>query len=67
MWHIRWCFGLAAAYFTDEDEFTLKEWVTAILLFAVLASMIALEGEFKSVSNEVLAMKVDHIGHLMGR
>ena len=59
-------FGLAAAYFTDEDELTLKEWVMAILFFAVLASMIALQGEFNNASNEALDMKVDHIGHLMG-
>lgn len=56
-------FGLAAAYFVDQDELSLKEWGGAILFFIVLASMLALEAEFKSAHFD---MKIDHIGHLLG-
>lgn len=59
-------FGLAAAYFTDEEELTTKEWLAAILLFLFLASMLAIDAEFKGRSEETLDMKVDHIGHLLG-
>ena len=59
-------FGLAAAYFTDEEELTTKEWLAAILLFLFLALMLALDGEFKDRSNELEDMKIDHIGHLLG-
>lgn len=59
-------FGLAAAYFTDQDELTLKEWFAAILLFAGLASVFALEGEFNSDASDAFDMQVDHIGHAMG-
>jgi membrane associated rhomboid family serine protease len=59
-------FGLAAAYFTDEDELSTKEWVAAILLFLFLAIMIAVNAEFKRNSNGALDMNIDHIGHLLG-
>ncbi|NRB81724.1 MAG: rhomboid family intramembrane serine protease [Saccharospirillaceae bacterium] len=59
-------FGLAAAYFTDEDELTIKEWGTAILLFAFLMFIFSLEGVFKSTSNESMNIQVDHIGHILG-
>lgn len=59
-------FGLAAAYFTDEDELTTKEWLLAISLFLFLAIMLALDSEFKGGSNKALDMKIDHIGHFLG-
>ena len=59
-------FGLAAAYFTDENELSTKEWLTAILLFLFLTLVVSLDSIFKSDSNEVLDMEVDHIGHLLG-
>lgn len=59
-------FGLAAAYFTDQEELTPKEWVVAILLFAGLATVFALEGEFKTSAGDAFATRVDHIGHAMG-
>lgn len=37
--------GLAAAYFTDEDELTIKEWSFAILLFTFLMFIFSLEEE----------------------
>ncbi|MEJ2610708.1 MAG: rhomboid family intramembrane serine protease [Candidatus Thiodiazotropha sp.] len=59
-------FGLGAAYFTDEKELTTKEWLAAIMLFLLFASMLALDAEFKEHSSELLGMKVDHVGHLLG-
>ena len=56
-------FGLAAAYFTDVDELSTKEWLTAILLFLFF---ISLELILKDSSTEALGMEVDHIGHLLG-
>jgi membrane associated rhomboid family serine protease len=59
-------FGLAAAYFTDEEELTTKEWLLAISLFLFLAMVLALDSEFKGGSNKALDMKIDHIGHFLG-
>ena len=59
-------FGLAAAYFTDEEELTTKEWLLAISLFLFLAIVLALDSEFKGGSNKALDMKIDHIGHFLG-
>ncbi len=59
-------FGLAAAYFTDEDELTIKEWGSAILLFAFLMFIFSIEGEFKNTSNETMNVQVDHVGHILG-
>ncbi|MCJ8349056.1 rhomboid family intramembrane serine protease [Moritella sp.] len=59
-------FGLAAAYFTDEEELTTKEWILAISLFLFLAIMMGLDSELKSSSNEALDMRIDHFGHLFG-
>jgi len=59
-------FGLAAAYFTDHDNLTTKEWFYAVLLGTFLMVLFLIQGEFKSNSNEYLQLRVDHIGHLMG-
>jgi membrane associated rhomboid family serine protease len=59
-------FGLAAAYFTDHDNLTIKEWFYAILLGTFLMVLFSIEGEFKSNPSEYLQLEVDHIGHLMG-
>jgi membrane associated rhomboid family serine protease len=59
-------FGLAAAYFTDEEKLTTKEWGTAILLFLFLALMLGLNGELEDPSRDLLNMQVDHIGHFLG-
>lgn len=59
-------FSLAAAYFTDEEELTTKEWLAAISLFLFLALMLVLDSEFKGHANEAVNMKIDHIGHLLG-
>jgi membrane associated rhomboid family serine protease len=58
-------FGLGAAYFTDGAGLTTKEWMTSVLLFGMLASLLTLQGEFTTAVN-ALDMQVDHLGHAMG-
>ena len=59
-------FGLAAAYFTDEDKLTAKEWFITILIFLFLLTLLTLDGIFKSRHNEDLKLKIDHLGHFFG-
>lgn len=59
-------FGLAAAYFTDHNSLTTKEWFYAILLGAFLIVLFSLQGELISHPINYLQLKVDHMGHLMG-
>ena len=59
-------FGLGAAYFTDYDNLTTKEWFYAVLLGIFLMVLFSIQGEFKSNPSEYLQLEVDHIGHLMG-
>jgi len=59
-------FGLAAAYFTDDENLTIKEWIQAIIIFICLAILFALEGELRSHSEKNLQLRVDHIGHVLG-
>ncbi len=58
-------FGLAAAYFTDHEDLTAKEWFYAISLATFLVVVFTLEGELKSRANSNLQFQVDHIGHAM--
>lgn len=59
-------FGLAAAYFTDEESLTAKEWVAAILLFLVFSIALSIDTDLTMRSDEATAMRVDHIGHSLG-
>lgn len=59
-------FGLAAAYFTDEDKLTAKEWFTTILMFVFILTFLTLDEVFKSQNNENLNLKIDHLGHFFG-
>lgn len=58
-------FGLAAAFFTDEDKLSFGEWLLAILVFCILAGLFSLQSLFLD-TNESLSMKVDHLGHAFG-
>ncbi|MCH2547236.1 MAG: rhomboid family intramembrane serine protease [Alphaproteobacteria bacterium] len=59
-------FALAAAYFTDHKNLTIKEWIYAILSFLFLAIIFSLDGERKMAGKEELIGQVDHIGHVLG-
>lgn len=59
-------FGLAAAYFTDEDGLSFKEWGSAILLFVFLMALFSLQSTFYRHSSVSLDLNIDHLGHAMG-
>ena len=62
-------FGLAAAYFTDEERLNLKEWVGAILAFFALVLVFTLADELKSMTRQTgkaPTIQMDHIGHVLG-
>ena len=59
-------FGLGAAYFTDHEDLTTKEWLYAILLFAFLMVVFALQNKYQHHSSLELDFQVDHIGHVLG-
>ena len=58
-------FGLAAAYFTDHKDMSLKDWLGALAAFIVLAVFVEFDSAMKlSKSNPDLI--VDHFGHVLG-
>lgn len=58
-------FGLIAAYFTDEDELTLREWISAIAMFSAILMVLIVDAEYGSDSH-TLDFQVDHLGHILG-
>jgi len=62
-------FGLAAAYFTDEKDLTLKEWLSAIAIFVFFVILLTIasiiEEKSKGYNNGGFG-QVDHIGHALG-
>lgn len=59
-------FGLAAGYFTDFENLTIKEWISAILIFVFLFFLISIESDFKLKIGNNLNFQIDHVGHIMG-
>lgn len=59
-------FGIAAAFFTDEKNLTLKDWIYAILIFFVLVVIISLRdyNEMQKLKN--INFSIDYIAHLFG-
>jgi rhomboid protease GluP len=57
-------FALAAAYFTDFENLTTRQWISAILMFLIVALMLSITGE-GSLTLEA-DLQVDHLGHFMG-
>lgn len=56
-------FALAAAFFTDETDLNVKEWMTSILIFVAFTALLTLGDIFGSRGN---TMQVDHAGHALG-
>jgi len=58
--------ALAAAYFSDHENITSKEWMHSILGFIILAIFLSIpkQGEAKIMHD--LGFTVDHIGHFFG-
>ena len=59
-------FALAAAFFTDHENLSLKEWLAAILWFIIIAVILSFEGNSKAVGKENVDFQVDYWGHLLG-
>lgn len=59
-------FALAAAYFTDHEDLTGKEWLQAVAMFGALMLVFSLEGEVRASSGDYSQIQVDHIGHVLG-
>ena len=57
-------FALAAAYFTDFENLTARQWVSAILMFLLVVLMLSITGE-GSLTSEA-DFQVDHFGHFLG-
>ena len=58
-------FGLAAAYFTDNNTLTTKEWLGAIAMFVVLIVMFSL-ADIAKTKNTSLDFSIDYLGHAIG-
>lgn len=59
-------FALGAAFFTDHENISRKEWFYAFLAFVFLAVLFSIEGEVKSPAGKQPTFQVDYIGHLLG-
>ena len=55
--------GLFAAYFTDRDELTTKEWCAAIFYFTIIMLLFSVDGYSVSSLQEY---QTDYIGHIFG-
>lgn len=58
--------GLAAAFFTDHEDISLKEWIQATVFFAFIFSAISFGEMHKASKYTSLGLQVDHIGHILG-
>ncbi|AMK79253.1 MULTISPECIES: rhomboid family intramembrane serine protease [Methylomonas] len=59
-------FGLAAAYFTDQEGLSTKEWLYAVLICIVLLALLSVGGKIDSTATGALQFKIDHYGHALG-
>lgn len=59
-------FGLAAAFFTDENNLTLKDWMYAIFVFFVLAIIVSFRDFYEIQSLNNINFKIDYFAHIIG-
>lgn len=59
-------YGLAAAYFTDNAELALKDWLSFIAMFVGLAILLAWGSEVQMSKDSAASFRIDHIGHAFG-
>lgn len=57
-------FGFAAAYFTDHNNLSAKDWFMAIAAFIALAIALAVINSAKKAPVDIV-LNIDHIGHAM--
>ncbi len=61
-------FGLAAAYFTDRENMSTKEWVKSIFIFVIIAIIFTLRDVIDNSSYGYgnFELQVDYYGHILG-
>ncbi len=58
-------FGLAAAYFTDHTNLSIREWSSALGAFVLVSGAVTLAAHLQT-SGLDLPYAVDHLGHALG-
>lgn len=58
--------ALAAGFFTDYKNLTLKEWLGATLLCFFLIALFSVQGEMEKNDIDSFNLSTDHIGHVLG-
>ena len=59
-------FALGAAFCTDHENLSIKEWLLAILLFVVITAVLMFDSYLNGPEADALTGEVDHIGHALG-
>jgi rhomboid protease GluP len=59
-------FGLGAAFFTDENNLTLKDWIYAILVFFVLVAIVSLRDFYEMQKLDNVNFRIDYFAHILG-
>lgn len=59
-------FGLAAAYFTDQEGLSTKEWLYAVIICIVFLVLLSFGNSMESKANGQLQYKIDYYGHALG-
>jgi len=59
-------FGIGAAYFTDDKNLTLKDWIYAILTFFVLFAIISFRDFYEMQKLKNINFNIDYLAHVLG-
>ena len=59
-------FALGAAFCTDHENLSIKEWLSAILLFVVITAVLMFDSYPNGPQADASTVEVDHIGHALG-
>lgn len=59
-------FALGAAFCTDHENLSIREWLSAILLFVVITAVLMFDPYLNGPQADALTVEVDHIGHALG-
>ena len=59
-------FGIGAAFFTDENNLTLKDWKYAILVFFALVAIVSLRDFYEIQKLNNINFRIDYLAHILG-
>jgi len=57
-------YGLAAAYFLDHEDLSLKDWIYSLIALACLMAVFSVINELES--KKTLPYNIDYLGHAFG-